>query len=84
MTWRRVAYVALGAAWVVGVYVGATYLPAGVHHFFRPDYCYQHEGDEGWTTSCSPEWKRYLALAVWIGLSIAPFVIAHYWRKRHR
>jgi hypothetical protein len=81
---KRLVYIPLGAAWVVGVHVGLGYLPTSVHHFFQPDYCYQHETYESGesSTTCSPEWKPILSLAIWLGLSAAPFVIVHYYRKR--
>jgi hypothetical protein len=82
---RRLVNIALGAAWVVGVYIGLKHLPAGVHHFFY-ERCWRVGEDEGRPIErCAHgelgSLKSTLTLALWIGLEVAPFVIVHYFRK---
>jgi len=77
---RRAIKIVLGVAWVVGVYIALKHLPTGVHHWFQPRYCYLHEADEGWATTCVGG-HQTLSLAIWLGLTAAPFVGVHYFRK---
>lgn len=86
--WIKVLVPILGVLWVVGVFYGLSYLPESVHHFFNQEHCYSYRDEEGEShlrcANGGAGWLWGLALALWIGLSAAPFVAVHYFRNWRR
>jgi hypothetical protein len=81
--WIKVLTPILGVLWVVGVYFALKHLPDSVQHWFYVHArCVRVPEDEEHPLHCNG--ASYLGTFIWIGLSVAPFVAVHYFRKWRR